>query len=1606
MRAMDRAEWADDRYVRRRVLGEGGAGRVWLVEDRLRPGTPVALKELAAPSGTDQAVSEDGLRREFAVLYSLRHPGLAEAYELELDPDTSRPRFSQEWIEGRTILDALAHEGPANLTGFAVEALRTLRLVHDFGLTHRDIKPDNLLVREQPKLGYRLVLVDFGLATGPASEPLEALQLRGTLPYLAPELFDNEPAGPASDLYALGTVLYEAIHGHPPYVPDPRHLERFIAAAKEGRRSRPPLPEGFEPGLAEWLEAMLSPDPVDRPSSAAEALDRLNACCDTRYPLDTAEDRAARLLSGPPAGRDETIDALRRELDDPHGARLIFLFGEAGYGKTRLLHWLYTDAIQRGWQARRSPGGTERKDLLLLEDGHGLSERDARAVERLAWARDAGARAIVAADPNLGLHPRLAALLERATGATGIRRIDLGPLGVAALRRLAERANAGPVSAERIRRLAERSGGRPDVAESLLIDQDWDTNKKAAGAAVGRRIGLLSEATRGWLEALAVFGDDGSDDKIRRLAGLSTAAATLAVQEALCAGVAWRQPSGWRMTPALREWVRRQLTNNRSRQLHASALEAIDIAGGNAKECARAARLHAGAEKRADAVDLASRAAEALETDGDPTAAARQWGRALRYLGRERTGRGGLRLRQAEAWLKAGQATFAVRAFSAAQRWAEQPTDRLHAAARRALARVRAGQFETALDEAEKITHRALAGGAPEQLALARRVAGIALARSGREEQALPLLDDAYEMFERLDDRGGQAAIVHARANCRLRLGRDDAEQDFLEALALYAEAREHGKPDEPAELKTRIGLAVVQMRDGRLDEADATLAQAGDDAASGGHLDLQQVALSRRAVVALEHGAYDRAIELAGEAADLSALLGDVDRLLVNRCHGADARIRCGRAAGAVTELRELLDGPLDRAEPQNVDYARMVLADAMMHSERGSDAAVRDLLDGCRRRARRRRLARPYLFSIVLELERRARPGCADAFDAAWGEYENVAREAGDGAEAEIVVRAQLARGAWSLQNGSYEIAASAAGEVLRRSMGPAGQAFQARACALRAQALDRLGRESEAKEALADGRTRLESVLERIDDDDVRRDFAAQAVWAPLAEESFLTSRDNHARLLALYDMLRVLNSSTDPDTLLESILDLALNALGAERGMILLKQRHDRDEAGFTVHLARNLDADTMEDVRSYSRRIVAAAATGQSLLALDAGTDERFQDYKSVSRYGIRSLICVPLRSRDRIIGTVYLDSRSDGKLFTQDDLRFLEAFADQAALALGNVMDRVELEQRNRQLQALAETRTSYHNLIGRCPEMQQVFDTIEKFAATDLPVLIRGESGTGKEIVARAIHFNGPRRKRPFVSENCAALPETLLESELFGHVRGAFTGAERDHPGLFEQAHQGTLFLDEIGDMSAAMQARLLRILEEGRVRRVGGEKPIDIDVRVLAATHCDLQAEVEAGGFREDLFYRLQVLQIALPALRDRPGDVDLLCDHLLERIAGERELPPLRLAPEVRTMLQRHAWPGNVRELENTLQRLVVLAGGGSIDAPVVATDPDLRARLGGPEPEPGEARFSLKAGEKEQLRKALEAAGGNRSAAARLLNVSRATFYRKLRQHNL
>ena len=1621
---MSRPPGSDDRYLLQRILGEGGSGRVWLVEDSLRPGTRLALKELFLGDPGAPRYAET-LRREFATLACLRHPNLVEVHEFDTSPESGLPRFTLEFIEGRNIVDAVSHEGPGLFLDLAAEALRALAFLHDFELIHRDLKPANLLVRERPKLGCRLVLVDFGLAQQ-ADESLEAFQAKGTLPYMAPELFHNQPAGRRSDLYALGAVLYQAVFGRPPFASAGDDLARFIHAVTEGRRARPPLPGGYPDGLHAWLTRMLSPDPDGRPETAIEALARLNDACGTEYPPETPASRAARLLSGAPAEREADIARIWDSLDRSGGPWVIWLCGNRGSGKTRVLRWLEADAILRGWQVatgdpqpRASLGelramAAKQPTLLLLDELETAGGQTVELLERVAReSRRPPLKIVAALRPGRIRQPGLQRLFAGTGTVPTLSRIDLDRLDRDGLRAMARRATGSQVSEERVEWLLEVSEGEPALAESLLIDGAWE--RGASEIPAGRRepvpvgrLEMLSGAARNWLECLAVLRRSADEAHVAELAGLKPGPGRTAAEEAAAAGLAYRRGGRWFPdSRPLAEQLLDCMEPDRRRVLHLRAAHLVEASSGDHADPWLLSQLWSEAGARDRAIECAVRAAGQSDRDGDPAEAASCYGAALRLLERGKPGRHGLRTKQADALMRAGLYQAAVRASGAAVRLSRTDEARAGALAHQAHALVQAGRFQLALDVAERAAQLASRAGASEELAQAKKAAGIVLGRLGREHAAIPLLETAREMFHRKNDTSAEAETLQVLATCKLRLGNDEAENDFLQAIELYRKAGgDEAGARGAQELKARTGLAVIKYRRGEHDEAVGLLEDVRQVAAEQGNLGLQEFALAKLAVVAIEQGRLDEAMNLAEQAADLALHLGDHNLILVNHCRLADAQIRCGRPGQALALLRETLDGELAQVEPENVDYARMLLADAWMASGNADEDHVRTLLEESIARCRKRPKHRALLMALVIEMERRARPDCSDPFHPVSIQFDAAAQSSDEPLDAEIRIRADLARASHHLSHGNPEAARTAAAEAASAAADSSAIAFHARARSILAEALSLLGDEQGAAEALKTGRELLDQAAARIRSDEVRSDFLKRPVFATLHEEKSLASRRNQSRLLALYDMIRVLNSASDPETLLESILDMALRAVPAERGMVLLKDAQaGGDRAGFSVHLARDLEAETVRDVESYSRHIVAAAGAGRSLLAVDAGKDQRFRDLDSVSLYGIRSLMCVPLRSRGKIIGTVYLDSRHQGALFTPDDLRFIEAFADHAALALENARARARLEQQNRRLQVVAETRTEFANLIGRSPGMQAVFDLIEKVAATDLPVLIRGESGTGKELVARAMHFHGPRRRRAFVSENCAALPETLLESELFGHVRGAFTGAERDRSGLFELAHRGTLFLDEVGEMSPAMQARLLRVLEDGEVRRVGGEKPIEVDVRVVAATHSDPKAEVRAGRFREDLLYRLQVLTIELPPLRERPGDVALLVSHFLRRIAGERGREPVPLDDEVLSLLERYPWPGNVRELENTLQRLVLLAGRNPITLPLVDSDPELRRTLVR-ESRSGEPAFSLKSGEKEQIRRALEAAGGNRRKTADLLGVSRETLYRKIRQHDI
>ncbi len=344
---------------------------------------------------------------------------------------------------------------------------------------------------------------------------------------------------------------------------------------------------------------------------------------------------------------------------------------------------------------------------------------------------------------------------------------------------------------------------------------------------------------------------------------------------------------------------------------------------------------------------------------------------------------------------------------------------------------------------------------------------------------------------------------------------------------------------------------------------------------------------------------------------------------------------------------------------------------------------------------------------------------------------------------------------------------------------------------------------------------------------------------------------------------------------------------------------------------------------------------------------------------------------------------------------------------DELRLIIERAMDHRQLREENRRLRENLGNHFDRQNMIGRSPAMATLLETVAQVAPSEATVLITGDSGTGKEMIAGAIHFNSPRKEGPFVKINCAAITETLLESELFGHERGAFTGAHRRKDGRFLQAHGGSLFLDEISEMSLAMQAKLLRVLQEREITRVGGEEVIKVDVRMITATNRDLLQEIEAGRFREDLYYRLNVVTLGIPPLKERREDIPLLAQHFLKLFTEKNHKQIKGFTPHTMDRLLKYNWPGNVRELMNTVERGVVLSRSEYLDEGQMPLGLNGESsRNGMPEIEAIPAELPLEEVEKATILKTLDSAGGNKSETARRLGITRRTLHKKLKKYGV
>lgn len=546
------------------------------------------------------------------------------------------------------------------------------------------------------------------------------------------------------------------------------------------------------------------------------------------------------------------------------------------------------------------------------------------------------------------------------------------------------------------------------------------------------------------------------------------------------------------------------------------------------------------------------------------------------------------------------------------------------------------------------------------------------------------------------------------------------------------------------------------------------------------------------------------------------------------------------------------------------------------------------------------------------------------------------------------------------------------------------------------------------------------------------DDQRDTRDKEEWGKqsIIEESYV-SRD---RMLVLSLLSEVTEAGLEVDKMLEVTLKMVVEVTNAKSGYVVTEKSGQlHTKAQFISGQDDIEDPVAQQATNMMSRQLIRKALRkDKGLLIENARENESFNKLATVDELDLRSVLVVPIRAGDRKIGVIYLENSAVASRFDEQDLSLVSELAREISSPLEaarthqeKVNELESMKQRYETMQQDLQTQYSYKNIVGSSEAMQEVYDTLDKITSTNLNVLIEGETGTGKELAARSIHYNGPRKDHPFLAVNCARFSQTLLESELFGHQQGSFTGAVEDQPGLFEQADEGTLFLDEISEMSPDMQARLLRVLETGEVRRIGDDRTRSVDVRIICATNQPLDDLMEKGNFRRDLYYRLADAHIHMPPLRKRKEDIPELVNYFLEEVANDNDIPQKELDEDVMMTLVERDWPGNVRQLRSKVRQLAMFSGDKTTiqaeDLSITSKDSfrnqpkdsrseeqktletDEQTSTSSSQPKEIQPLEEL---EKQEIQKAMKKSNGEKKQAAELLDIHYTTLYRKLKSYNL
>ncbi len=1572
----------DSRYHIEAKLGQGASGVVYRVFDnKLKRRSAIKLLK------TDSTLKDSTQRfeREFHAISRLKHPNIIAVHEL------AKNYFTMEYVEG-TPLNPQDRRDIHTIILIAIEICRALRYIHSQGIIHGDLKPAHILLTPSGEVR----LIDFGLSrefnpAAPFEDP--RVTASGTLEYMAPELAKGIGIDPRADLYSLGVLLYELCTGRPPFSDrDPMALimKQIEAAPTPPRTYNAQIPRDLE----KLILKLLAKDASARCQSADEVLSILTQQIGRREIQESRVERGSRHLLLPRfVGRAREMAALES----------LFQKTVRGEGAVALVHG------ERGAGCSRLAG----------EFGASHFFGGSIAVHAICDPTPARPYAPFAAVAELGW-----ALLEKRARSEGATRQAMAHAG--GLKRLSSalakkeslKAVRAPLFAD-ARRLAEDLGGLLSVLAQIepvlviLEDVHWMDRlscqllERLARVIAPNRVFLCLTAKdplKGevtpfhelmphlmklphWhdlpllplaspeivLIAASMLGRASLDDPLPAKIVAAARGNPLVAQETMKAlaeqGILYKKGGAWHVDAGSIERVKpsEELENwlfekaHHLDEAHATVLAAACLIG------------------RRITFDLLHAVTETDRTTLYTIASNLVHERILSEteINRERV--------YAVASDRLRKAVYKDLDDGVRRKWHGRAAELLRD-------EEKAGEDPPI----EEIAHHFQNSRTPEEalpylLRCAERAAG------------LLAFQQAIDWFATALAIGDQARRHRDAPGILVRMGELWLEQDNrVEARRHLVEALERCRRD-PAETRllaarAQMRLAEASLRDRmpedaarHVERARALYQQTGD--AEG----LVQAILQESRILQAKDDltpALDAASRAEAEAERLeSPLLAAEAALLKGQV--LDTLGRSSEAAEPLAKA-ERLYASLEQAEGGFQARVGQVRAFASLGQVEEAQAAVdrvRADIDNMRPPLR----ARGYL--ALAQLESRAwQLGAADQmFDRAM----RVAEESDDPGLAAEVQR-EKAR--------AYLAQAQMVSGGRRRD-------------ALR---LFKQSSETFARAGMAASRLQVEAEQKE-----------AERAFLEGDAEGLKRERDD---LRFLQQLSATVNSELDLERLLNLIMDMVVEVVRAERGFLILAEDRPDAAVGETpllrIAVARNIDQEIVDRPEFKISNTIAQRVIERKepILTRDAQTDERFRSKISVLNLKLRSILCVPLLSKQKVIGAVYVDNRFVSERFNEDNLRLLVAFADQAAIAIenarlyrDNLQRRIALEEANRSIRVLNEqleakmhaqgkelaqvkevlassqrelAQSGYHAMIGKSDAIRKVFRQLERLKDTEVTVLLQGESGTGKELVAHQIHVASPRKDKRFVSENCAAIAPSLLESELFGHVKGAFTGAAKDKKGLFETAHKGTLFLDEIGEMSLEMQAKLLRVLENGELRPVGGTAPVTVDVRIIAATNRDLEKRVAEGKFRQDLFYRLDVVRIDLPPLRQRKDDIPLLLEHFLKEGAAKSGLPVRRIAPGALRVLMDHPWPGNVRELKSVAERLMLLAASETVEAA------DAASVLGAAPAGPAASARAWSASYKEARRQvlddfnrdyltqALDRQGGNVSAAAREIGIER------------